>query len=714
MEDFLASLNDRQLQAVTTDSQYVRVIAGAGSGKTRVLTTRILYLINNWGIAPGNILAITFTNKAAKEMKDRIEKMVDDNVNGSFISTIHSFCLYFLRREIKVIDYPSNFSVIDQEDQKSIIKEAIKEYELDNRKGEVNKILDYISNNKAAGVDYLEAYETALNDTYLMYAKAYQYYLEKCKQQYYLDFDDLLIYTNQILKTHNNIREKWQKKFQFILVDEFQDIDKIQFQLICQLASPTSYIYVVGDPDQTIYSWRGADINIIMDFDKRFKNAETIILNQNYRSTQNILNGANSLIANNKNRVKKDLISQNSEGDKIIHFSAGSEDNEAMYIVEKTNAFLTKGYNYQDIAVLYRSNYLSRSIEKKLVDFHIPYIIYGGIRFYERKEIKDMLCYLRMLTVRDDISVKRTINIPKRAIGEKSVDDLFNCARKNKVSLYQAIDLYEGAAAKKIQAYKQLIEDLSEECQNKSLVDIFNIVFEGSGYKDMLVNSKEQEDQERLDNIKELMNDIDFFSKANDGATIDDYLANVALYTDIQNNSDGNVLRLMTVHAAKGLEFDVVFVCGLSDGIFPSQRAIEESGMKGLEEERRLAYVAFTRARKVLILTDNRGYSYSEGAEKKPSRFIEEIDSQYLKDYSKTNRDDYFYAGNYSVKSEHNKPSAVAGKGIYRKNDKVYHDVFGEGIVLKVDGDNVQIAFSFPYGIKLIAASFPKLHKMTD
>ena len=710
MNDYLLNLNDRQLQAVTTKNQYVRVIAGAGSGKTRVLTTRILYLIDQWGIPSENILAITFTNKAAKEMKDRIEKMVDDNGNSSFISTIHSFCLYFLRREIKVLDYPSNFSVIDADDQKLIIKEAIKQYDIENTKGEINNILNYISNNKASGIDCLAALDMANNDKYTMYAKAYQYYMDRCKQQYYLDFDDLLLFTNRILKTKSQIKEKWQKKYQFILVDEFQDIDNVQYELISHLASETSYVYVVGDPDQTIYSWRGANINIILDFDKKFKNAETIILNQNYRSTQNILNGANSLISYNKNRVKKDLISQNSAGDKIIHFSAGSEESESMYIVDKINSFLAKGNNYQDIAILYRSNYLSRSIEKRLVDYHIPYIIYGGIRFYERKEIKDMLAYLKMLSIKDDISVKRTINIPKRGIGDKSIDALFDYARENNLSLYQAIDTYQGSGEKKMKAYKQLIDELTEQSNDKSLTDLFDMVFQQSGYREMLTNSKDPEDANRLENIKELMNDIEDFSKSNVDATLDDYLANVALYTDIQNSSDENVVRLMTVHAAKGLEFDIVFVCALSDGIFPSQRSIEESGNKGLEEERRLAYVAFTRARKVLILTDNRGFSYSEGASKRPSRFIEEIDSQYLKDYNKVVNDNYYNSSSSTVIS-HNK-TVTSSK--YKNGDKVYHDVFGEGIVLKSEGGNVQIAFSFPYGVKTIAASFPKLHKMKD
>ncbi len=710
MNDYLLNLNDRQLQAVTTKNQYVRVIAGAGSGKTRVLTTRILYLIDQWGIPSENILAITFTNKAAKEMKDRIEKMVDDNGNSSFISTIHSFCLYFLRREIKVLDYPSNFSVIDADDQKLIIKEAIKQYDIENTKGEINNILNYISNNKAAGIDCLAALDMANNDKYTMYAKAYQYYMDRCKQQYYLDFDDLLLFTNKILKTKSQIKEKWQKKYQFILVDEFQDIDNVQYELISHLTSETSYVYVVGDPDQTIYSWRGANINIILDFDKKFKNAETIILNQNYRSTQNILNGANSLISYNKNRVKKDLISQNSAGDKIIHFSAGSEESESMYIVDKINSFLAKGNNYQDIAILYRSNYLSRSIEKRLVDYHIPYIIYGGIRFYERKEIKDMLAYLKMLSIKDDISVKRTINIPKRGIGDKSIDALFDYARENNLSLYQAIDTYQGSGEKKMKAYKQLIDELTEQSNDKSLTDLFDMVFQQSGYREMLTNSKDPEDANRLENIKELMNDIEDFSKSNVDATLDDYLANVALYTDIQNSSDENVVRLMTVHAAKGLEFDIVFVCALSDGIFPSQRSIEESGNKGLEEERRLAYVAFTRARKVLILTDNRGFSYSEGASKRPSRFIEEIDSQYLKDYNKVVNDNYYNSSSSTVIS-YNK-TATSSK--YKNGDKVYHDVFGEGIVLKSEGGNVQIAFSFPYGVKTIAASFPKLHKMKD
>ncbi len=522
MNDYLKGLNPQQYKAVTTTSQHTRVIAGAGSGKTRVLATRIVYIINDWGIDPEKILAITFTNKAANEMKTRIEGMLGGNSLGAHISTIHSFCVSFLRVEIRREGYPNNFTILDQDDQKSILKEAYKELNIDSKTIGYNNMLDYIGNCKGAGYDVEGALTKAYTDIEVKKAKVYEYYLNRCHELYALDFDDLLLWTNKILKKYPSVKEKWQDKYQFILVDEFQDIDDVQNELLTLLANPNTYIYVVGDPDQTIYSWRGANINIIMDFEKRFAKTETILLDQNYRSTKNILNGANSLIDCNKYRVKKDLFTDNDEGSKITHFTAGSEDGESGYIVSKINELIKK-YQFKDIAILYRSNYLSRNIEKNLIDFKIPYMIYGGIRFYERAEIKDMLSYLRIISVKDDLAFKRVVNVPKRGIGNKTVENLFDLARSKKISLIDAVYQYEGNGKNKLVNFANSVNDWSTRSVNMSIEKTFQMLLEESGYREDLENGDDPKKEERLENIKELLNDIIQFELCYPEATLEEY-----------------------------------------------------------------------------------------------------------------------------------------------------------------------------------------------
>lgn len=710
MESYLEMLNEAQYKAVTTNSQYVRVIAGAGSGKTRVLTTRIVYVIKNWGVDPRKVLAITFTNKAANEMRNRINLQLPEESGKVHISTIHSFCVTILRQDIRHLGYPVNFTILDQDDQKSIIKEAYKALDIDSKKYNANGLLEYIASMKTAGLDAQAAYNLAFDYFEKGKAQIYEYYLNRQAQLYALDFDDLLLWTNKLFKLYPDVRERWQKRFQFILVDEFQDIDNVQYELITLLTTENTFVYVVGDPDQTIYTWRGANINIIMGFENDYKPCETIVLERNYRSSQIILGAANSLIKYNKHRVKKDLYTENPEGSHIIHYKAPTEDDEALYVAKKILELTKKGeYEYDDVAVLYRSNYLSRSIEKSLIDLKIPYVIYGGIRFYERQEIKDVLCYLRMLVNRDDLSFKRIINVPKRGIGNKSVDTLLEYARNNGITMFEAAKQLDYMKKKELRNLVEKIEDWTIRSKEMPLEQILQMILEESGYNTMLETSGDSKDVDRTENLKELINDMNDYVHGNPDAQLDDYLQMVALYTDIQGNRDGHFVSLMTVHSAKGLEFKNVFVIGLSDGVFPSEKSMAE-GIKGLEEERRLAYVAFTRAMDNLFLTESMGYSYATNSSKVPSRFLDEIDEEFIEkagivpvnEMVKNFDDDMEFTMTVARK----RPKVDVKPG-----DIMIHDDFGEGVVLSVNGNFGDIAFPMPFKVKTMSLNFPKLHK---
>ena len=709
MDDYLSVLNEQQYKAVTSNSRNVRIIAGAGSGKTRVLTTRIVYVIRNWGIDPRKVLAITFTNKAANEMRSRINVQLPDDAGKVHISTIHSFCVMLLRQEIKREGYPVNFTILDGDDQKSIVKEGFKTLNIDSKKHNASSILEYISNMKAAGFNESDALDRAYNIFEEEKAHLYGYYLERQQQLYALDFDDLLLWSNRILKKYPEVRSKWQNRYQFILVDEFQDIDRVQYELIQLLSHEDTFLYVVGDPDQTIYTWRGADINIIMNFERDFAPCETIVLERNYRSTQNILGAANSLIRYNRNRVEKKLFTANEEGKKIVHYKAPSEDEESYWVSKKILELIREGQKYDDIAILYRSNYLSRSFEKSLIDCRIPYVIYGGIRFYERQEIKDALAYLRMLVSQDDLSFKRIINVPKRGVGTKTIDSLLETARENHTTMYETAKVVSvpSRLRKTLDEFIEKIEDWKKRSQEMPIEQVLQMVIDESGYRMMLENSDDPKDADRIENLKELINDMYDFTGYNPEAKLDDYLQMVTLYTDIQADKDGEFVTLMTVHSAKGLEFNNVFVVGLNDGVFPSEKSMQE-GVRGLEEERRLAYVAFTRAREKLFITESMGYSYATASSKIPSRFIDEIDEEFIE---KTgfrppvmDIDPVRVSGNEKTTPHRKKINIKPG-------DTVVHDDFGEGVVLSVNGNFGDIAFGYPYMTKTMSLNFPKLHK---
>lgn len=712
----LTLLNPNQKEAVLSDEPHLRIIAGAGSGKTRVLTMRIAHLIEDEDVRPNRILAITFTNKAAKEMRDRIEKMINMDEAHPWISTIHSLCVRILREDINSLGYPKNFTIMDADDQKSLVREACKNLEIDTESLTPANLINYISNNKTAEISVEAAFKMANHFTDDEdKAKVYQYYVERQKQMYALDFDDLILYTVRMFKQFPQVKEKWRKRFEYILVDEFQDIDRLQYRLIRQLCADTTSLYVVGDPDQTIYTWRGADVNIIMNYTKDFPDAKTVILNENYRSSRYILQAANSVIVNNKNRMEKDLFTSRNDGEKVVYYSAMSDEYEAAWVAQQISTLHEFGLPYRDIAILYRSNYLSRSMERGLVDLRIPYIIYGGIRFYERQEIKDALCYLRMVSSSDDLALQRVLNRPKRGIGAKTMDAITAEALRQNTSMYEILkqnQIFTGKTKTTIQAFVSMVERWKAYIKNEdsSLVSLMSMILRDSGYRAMVLEDKEK-GEERLENLKSLTDDLHAFEENDPNAGLDEYLQTISLYTDKEQRDQADAVQMMTVHSAKGLEFDTVFIVDLNEGIFPNERATTES-RRGMEEERRLAYVAFTRAKRKLYLVEASGYSFILQKPRTTSRFIREIDEECFEKNRQVNPKP---VENPTVSSTIRTvaPSGAkpTGKGV-KKGDKVHHDRFGDGIVINVTGGIAQIAFPYPAGIKKIAAAHPALKKI--
>lgn len=710
-----SSLNDAQKEAVVAEDKHLRIIAGAGSGKTRVLTMRIAYLIEKMGVFPKNILAITFTNKAAAEMKSRIGAMLGDDLNTVWISTIHSLCMRILREDIAAMGYPKNFTVVDQNDQHQILKEAYKEYGIDKKNLSYGNVLNYIGNCKTERMSPERAMMLASGDyNEENKAKVYDYYEKRLKSIYGLDFDDLILWTVEMFSKFEMIKKKWSNRFEYIHVDEFQDIDKTQYQLIKQLSSVHDNIYVVGDPDQTIYTWRGADVNIIINFEKDFKDTRTIILNQNYRSTNMILSGANSVIKNNKLRVEKDLFTKADDGEKIVHNTLDSLENEAHYVRKEISKLYGDGTKYSNMAVLYRSNYLSRNIEKVLVEAQIPYVIYGGIRFYERAEIKDILSYLRMITQGDDLAFSRIINVPKRGIGQKTLDNILEIAKEHGITMYQVIK--DGLYTKNkdvFTSFVRMIERWKEMEKTADLESLLKSVLDDSGYRMYL---EKENETERLENVKALVDDIKEYSEIYESSSLDEYLQMISLYTDKENRNEVDAVSLMTIHSAKGLEFDTVFVIGMSEGVFPSERSMSD-GIKGLEEERRLAYVAYTRARRKLYLTDSNDFSFVIQSSKNTSRFVNEIDDEYIEHISKVSKpvfksNTHFFDDLENITVSKRQVAKPQSNETIKKGDHVMHAIFKEGVVIGEKNGFLEIAFAHPHGIKKILKGHPSVKKI--
>lgn len=710
-------LNKEQYLAATTINQHVRIIAGAGSGKTRVLTYRIAYLIDKVGIESSKILAITFTNKAANEMKTRVENILGGTLKTT-ICTIHSLCVRILREHIGVLGYPRFFVILDVEDQKRILKDIYKELEIDVKKISFSSMLSAISHYKFAKLtkeDLLELAQGYIGET--LKAEVYGKYLEYQEKNKCLDFDDLLLKTIEVFNMSKSALEYWQHKFDYIHVDEFQDVGQVEYDIVKYLSGKHSLVCVVGDPDQTIYSFRGADVNYIIDFDKDYENVKTVYLNQNYRSTQKILISANTLIRHNKNRLEKDLFTQREEGQEIIHFSASTPEEEANYVIDEINNIIetVEGINYEDFAILYRASYLSRPFEQALIKNGINYKIYGSIRFTERKEVKDVLSYLRLIAFGDDLALLRIINTPTRGIGNKTIEKITQYAKFSQQSilncLVNELDLIglSSKVKKELRFLLNLICDIRSMLSKEyNLIKIIDDVLIETGYMAML---EENNEIDRIENILEIKNMASDFLKRYKGEyLLEDFLQELPLNSYTDENDNGHEVSLMTIHMSKGLEFKYVFVVGLSDDVFPSFRSIAESGDTGLEEERRLAYVAFTRAKERLYLTESQGYSFVTKSPKLTSRFIDEIGEKGIAHRGKKSQ---FKTRDYVNLNELIEDKMGNNNIVdFKVGDFIQHEIFGKGVITKVNGTMIDVAFSMPYGIKTLLKTHKAISKI--
>lgn len=714
MSEFsLDHLNPQQREAVTTVNQHVRIVAGAGSGKTRVLMSRIAYLVSEIGVFPSRIMAITFTNKATQEMKDRLYQMIRDDARLVRISTIHSLCVRMLREDGGYLGYPKSFAILDRDDQAQILSVKYKELDVDRKSMPYPRVLSYISGNKTNYVSPSQAMELAFNEEQTIMATLYAHYEEKRIEMKAMDFDDLLLEGKRLLESELDVRTKWQKRLDYIHVDEFQDVDVIQYAIIRLLTGKQTNLCVVGDPDQTIYTWRGASVDIIMRFHHDFKNVKTIILNQNYRSTQPILDASNALIKHNKNRIKKDLFTEIKGQEKIHTIQTKEDAEEPIRVIREIYEDHKKGTDYSDMAILYRSNYSSREFERDLRKSGIPYVIYGGIRFYERQEIKDALSYLRLCCKEDpddqeamslDLAVLRVLNQPRRGIGKKSIEQLQEIGAQKGINLFEVMKdetNMKPALYKKCQPFVELIEHLRRSRDEMALEDFLQYVLEQSGYLDMLTENQEEE---RKENLMELKQDLVQSREEDPEMTLETYLQDIALFNDRSQENSSDSLSLMTVHAAKGLEFDNVYIVNFNEGVFPSSRAMQEGGKAALEEERRLCYVAMTRAKKKLCLSWNGGYSYVLETYKSPSRFLNEIPREYLEEEEKPKEQKKEREGQW-------KPNAT---NPYRNGDLVTHKVYGEGVIVAMDGNVATVAFSHGIGVKKLNALHPSLKKVVS
>lgn len=687
MDNFIDELNEQQKEAVTTTEGYVRIIAGAGTGKTKALTYRYAYLVDELGISTSNILCVTFTNKAAREMSKRIRQMIGDSDTG-YICTFHGFCVKLLREDIHAINYPQNFVVMDSEDTEDILKTVYENAHIQSRTYTFDMARDHISamKNEMQHIAYLEDIS---NDRLLAdYEKAsdipekvFLGYLYEQKKVYGLDYDDLITIALHILRTDAEKCRKWQERMMYVMVDEFQDVSGNQYALAEILSGYHRNLFIVGDPDQTIYTWRGARIEYILEFDKNHENTQTIFLDTNYRSTPDILAVSNSLIEKNRNRLPHRLVAVKSPEARPLYVHSRTTGDEAQWVTNEIKRLVEAGTKYSDIAVLYRSHFVSRSIEEAFIKTKIPYILYSGTEFYKRKEIKDVLAYLRMVAYADDLSFRRVINEPKRNFGKKRMSMLKSYCETHRCSLYSGLqDLLEEKTVKSTgaSAFVDIIENFRRTYKEKSLSDLVTELMAATGYEAMLRQAGEQE---RLDNLAELKQSIDEYEKTSgEENSLEEYLQSIALYTNNDREMDKDSVTMMTIHTAKGLEFPYVFVCGVNEGIFPSKHVDTEAM---LEEERRMAYVACTRAERGLYISDAEGLNYDESF-RYPSRFIFNIDREaidYVNELPQRLVDD-------------TKSYIAANESRYmpldtelKPGDRVRHKVFGEGTITGIRGD---------------------------
>ncbi|MBQ9460272.1 MAG: UvrD-helicase domain-containing protein [Oscillospiraceae bacterium] len=691
MEDLLKDLNAAQREAVTTTEGFVRVIAGAGSGKTRALVRRFAYLVNELGILSGNILCVTFTNKAANEMRQRIHNLIGDNDAG-YISTFHGFCVSVLQEDANAVQYPKSFLVLDNADIDDMLKTVYEERGLTLRNMTFSAARDMIEMQKTEKKPeyYLDMLRLSPETLYAKYQNAetvedviFYGYLYQQKKCFGLDYNDLIKFTLYIFSQDEEIRLKWQKRLEYIMIDEFQDIDALQYELMEVLCAYHKNLFVVGDPDQTIYTWRGASIRFLMDFDRRFPGTKTIMMMENYRSSPQILAAANSLIARNGERMKKELLPTLPDGPGVLCHHADTAEKEADWIAGQIRALGEQGAAYREIAVLYRAHYITRGIENALLRVKLPYHIYSGVPFYARAEVKDALSYLRMIAYRDDLSFRRIANVPKRSLGERRMRFLEEYAARNGCTLYEALkrsledELFHRTGAAQL---VRLVESLGANCFERPVSELLSEVLDKSGYEAML---RTEGSQERLDNLAELRQSVfEYETTCGEESVLTHYLAHTALFAAAPAEDGGDRVKLMTVHAAKGLEFPYVFLCAMNEGVFPSKKTDTKERM---EEERRLAFVAMTRAQKRLYLSEAEGWNL-DSSPRYPSRFVLDIDPELL-EYDKKPAESLIALARSRIAESERHLSANTPPLLLEPGARVRHAVFGDGTVVGVDAD---------------------------
>lgn len=733
---YLENLNDKQREAAMYTEGALLILAGAGSGKTSTMTRRIAYLIDEKGVSPYNILAVTFTNKAAREMEERVEEILGSN-SRMWIMTFHAACLRMLRMDGDRLGYTNSFAVYDPVDQKSIVKNLLKEYEIDEKKFTPNSILSNISKAKEQEIGPREFEENAGDFRDETVAKVYRGYERILSRNNAMDFDDLILNTVRLLKENPDVLEKYQERFRYIMVDEYQDTNQLQYKLISLLAKKYGNICVVGDDDQCIYQWRGADIRNILNFEKEFPKAKVVKLEQNYRSTANILEAAHSVISNNKQRKRKKLWTDASQGEKIQYQRLESDYREAGYIAQEIGYMVQQGENYRDFAILYRTNAQSRNFEDSLAQRRIPYRVIGGLRYYDRMEIKDMIAYMRLVAnPMDDIAFDRVVNSPKRGIGKATMDKIKSVANYCEKSIFQYVeseaiaDTLSGKASRGMNEFLEIIREYSEEKENLRVSDIYEGLLIKSGYLKALEDQGTAEADGRIENLMEFKSVIYEFENRDSKLELDEFLEKLALLSDVDNHdSEANAVTLMTMHSAKGLEFPYVFMPGMEDGLFPSWRS--RDSISQMEEERRLCYVGMTRAKRRLWMTSAESrLLYGKVNATRESEFMREINpkllagdgvyksgsvgaktgsTRYLDGRYDPIPGDYRFQNHIKAKSEMKKK--LVHDEHFEVGDRVIHGKFGEGVVLEVTPKIIRVEF-VGNGVKKLAVGIAPIKKM--
>lgn len=727
------TLNEQQQEAVFCTEGPLLLLAGAGSGKTRVLTHRIAYLMDQ-GVNPYHIMAITFTNKAAKEMRERVDDLVGYGAEHIWVSTFHSTCVRILRRHIDKLGYGNSFTIYDADDQKSLIRQICKQYKIDTKMMPERSIINQISSAKD---EFMTPSEYEMKHQFdfkkKKIAEIYKEYQKQLKANNALDFDDLIFKTVELFQFHPEVLDYYQERFRYIMVDEYQDTNTIQFQLVSMLARKYHNLCVVGDDDQSIYKFRGANVKNILNFENVFPEAVTIKLEQNYRSTKNILNAANEVIKNNEGRKSKKLWTENEEGDLIEFHQYGTEYEEARQIIEEIESLAKEGYDYKSMAILYRTNAQSRVFEESFMIKNIPYRIVGGTNFYQRKEVKDILCYLKVVdNGLDDLAVRRIINVPRRGIGAATIEKINVYAMEHNISFldacFAADDIQTlGNAKKKINGFADLIRDFRQKMEEGSLEELFKYITDTTGYIEDFKAEETEEAEGRIENINELLNKVVTYEQEAEDANLSELLEEIALVADIDNLEDSdNRVVLMTLHSAKGLEFPYVFICGMEDGIFPSYMTVMSENDDDMEEERRLCYVGITRAKKKLYLSAaKRRMMQGRTQFNKVSRFVDEIPEELLKvdqgiNLKEKRPDKALFSSNrgHKFRKPYQAKSFTTTKMdtlSYSVGDMVKHIKFGKGKVLEIvsGGRDFEVTVDFEkVGVKKMFASFAKLKKV--